>query len=145
VSPAFSSGGVEHASLVEPSREALATPATTASDLISSSLLFKMEDSAMTSDEWLGIVRWLSEKDINWTADVAAKYGVALKRYEADRVQQALTKLIDVGAPLHLQSIHGQLRTRPSKWSRRLEETHVRLYPNGCASRHCDICRVAHR
>jgi len=99
----------------------------------------------MTSDEWLGIVRWLSEKDINWTVDVAAKYGVALRRYEADRVRQALTRLIDAGAPLHLQALHGQLKTRPSKWSRRLEDTHLRLYPNGCPSRHCDICRAAHR
>lgn len=94
----------------------------------------------MSPDEWLGIVHWLAENDVRWTVDIATKYGVRLKGYDADRVRQAMTYLLDQGTSITDQRVLAQLRRPSSKYAKVLEESHRRVFPIGCRNRNCDLC-----
>lgn len=94
----------------------------------------------MTSDEWLGIVSWLASKDVRLTADVAAKFGVALQRHTADQVRIALGRLIEHGYPVTIQTVNREIRSKRSRWRAPLEKRHRELFPRGCGSPICDLC-----
>lgn len=94
----------------------------------------------MSPEEWLGIVHWLSDQDVKWTVDVAAKYGLELQRYDADRVRQAMTTILDRASPITTDRIVDELKRKPSKFTSIIETSHLRQYPNGCQSRWCDVC-----
>lgn len=98
----------------------------------------------MSPEEWLGIVRWLSDHDIRWTADVVVKYGAALKRFPVEKVFQAATALQARGASVYPGAIVKEIRSRPSKYEPILAKRHLELYPNGCPSPICDVCLDAH-
>lgn len=95
----------------------------------------------MSSDEWLGIVRWLSEQGVKLTVDVAAKYGVKLKRFDADKVRQACASLVQKRQAVTDQRIVAEIRRGPaSKYAGLLETKHRELYPRGCPNQFCDVC-----
>lgn len=94
----------------------------------------------MRPEEWLGIVHWLSEHDVKLTADVAVKYGAALQRFEADRVRQAIGRVLDHGQ-FTLRAVQDDLGHPSSKWAGIIGERHRTLFPNGCRTEDCDLCR----
>lgn len=98
----------------------------------------------MSPDEWLEIVNWLEEHQIRVTADVAAKYGVALKGYDTDQVAAAVGRLVANRNQITLAGIKREIRTKASRWRAPLEKRHRELFPSGCRSPICDICLTPH-
>ena len=95
----------------------------------------------MTADEWLGLVAWLSERGVRLTADVAVRYGSALQRHSADKVRQALGRVLERQRPFTLEAIIGELRQTSSKYAPILAQRHRDLFPSGCPNKECDLCR----
>lgn len=94
----------------------------------------------VTPEEWLEIVRWVESQDVRVTADVAAKFGVALKQYEAAQVSTAVGRLVANKNALTLAGIKREIRSKSSRWREPLEKRHRELFPHGCNSPICDIC-----
>lgn len=95
----------------------------------------------MTPEEWLGIVSWLADHDVKLTADVAVKYGAALRHHDTEKVRQACAVLVEKRRPFTLHALTSELRKPSSKYAEILEDRHRALYPNGCPNQRCDLCR----
>lgn len=94
----------------------------------------------MSPEEWLEIVRWVESQNVRITADVAAKFGVALKQYDAEQVGNAVGRLVSNKNAITLAGIKREIRAKSSRWREPLERRHRELFPSGCNSPICDIC-----
>lgn len=95
----------------------------------------------MTSEEWLGIVHWLETQDVRWTVDIAAKYGVKLRKFDADKVRQAMVCMLANRVEITAERVVSEMRRKPSKWQARIESSHRQQYPRGCGQV-CEVCGI---